>query len=70
MGVNAETPVSPLPKVCWYVGFRIVALVCSDYSTPAMQTAKFAAPGAIARAASTTVANVHPTALTVHVWEI
>ena len=22
MGVNAETPVSPLPNMCWYVGFR------------------------------------------------
>ena len=21
MGVNAETPVSPLPNMCWYVGF-------------------------------------------------
>ena len=22
MGVNAETPVPPLPNMCWYVGFR------------------------------------------------
>ena len=22
MGVNAETPVSPLPNMCWYVSFR------------------------------------------------
>ena len=22
MGVNGETPVSPLPNMCWYVGFR------------------------------------------------
>ena len=22
MEVNAETPVSPLPNMCWYVGFR------------------------------------------------
>ena len=22
MGVNAEIPVSPLPNMCWYVGFR------------------------------------------------
>ncbi len=22
MGVNAETPVSPLPNMCWYVGLR------------------------------------------------
>ena len=22
MGVNAETPISPLPNMCWYVGFR------------------------------------------------
>ena len=26
MGVNAGTPVSPLPKMCWFVGFRGVEL--------------------------------------------
>ena len=30
MGVNAETPVSPLPNMCWYVGFRGVERASTD----------------------------------------